>query len=182
MVFRISQGTHLFVPGAEPQSFNTAADVYYSSASGTPVQWFSTTPARTGAHYITVGYVSNATVTQLQSIPYPHDLALSQLSSVYPVDLLGEYLPNESISPSVVAAAQDAARGTTNMYDAAVHIEDYLRTFKYSTDNPEPPAGQDAIAWFLQYRKGFCTFFASAMAQMGRALGMPTRIAVGFTA
>ncbi|HEU5440233.1 MAG TPA: transglutaminaseTgpA domain-containing protein [Ktedonobacterales bacterium] len=182
MVFQFPQGNHLFVPGAEPQSFNTAADVYFSTASNAPVQWYSTASASTNTHYVTVGYVSNATVPQLEAVPYARDLSPGDLQSVYPTNLLNEYLPNEAISPAVVAAAQEATRGTTNMYDAAIHIQDYLRTFKYSTNNPEPPAGQDAVAWFLQVRQGFCTFFASAMAEMGRALGMPTRIGVGFAA
>ena len=67
------------------------------------------------------------------------------------------------------------------MYDAALRIEDYLRTFHYSLTNPETPPGQDAVAHFLQVKTGYCTFFASAMALMGRSLGMPTRIVEGFT-
>jgi hypothetical protein len=67
------------------------------------------------------------------------------------------------------------------MYDAATALEDYLRTFKYSTKNDDPPAGQDAVVWFLQRQVGFCTFFASAMTLMARALGMPARVAVGYT-
>jgi hypothetical protein len=67
------------------------------------------------------------------------------------------------------------------MYDAATALEDYLRTFKYSTKNDDPPAGQDAVVWFLQHQVGFCTFFASAMTLMARSLGMPARMAVGFT-
>ena len=37
------------------------------------------------------------------------------------------------------------------------------------------------MTWFFQNKKGFCTFFATAMALMGRSLGMPTRIAEGFS-
>jgi hypothetical protein len=33
----------------------------------------------------------------------------------------------------------------------------------------------------LQRKEGFCTFFASAMALMGRSLGMPTRVVSGYT-
>ena len=68
------------------------------------------------------------------------------------------------------------------MYDAAQHLENYLRAgFTYSTTNPDPPSNEDAVVWFLQNKKGFCTFFATAMALMGRSLGMPTRVALGFT-
>ena len=37
------------------------------------------------------------------------------------------------------------------------------------------------MVWFLQHQVGFCTFFASAMTLMARSLGMPARMAVGFT-
>ena len=84
-------------------------------------------------------------------------------------------------APEVKKAAQEATKGANNMYDAATALEDYLRTFKYSTKNDDPPAGQDAVVWFLQHQVGFCTFFASAMTLMARSLGMPARMAVGFT-
>ena len=45
------------------------------------------------------------------------------------------------IAPEVKKAAQEATKGTNNMYDAATALEDYLRTFKYSTKNDDPPAG-----------------------------------------
>jgi hypothetical protein len=68
------------------------------------------------------------------------------------------------------------------MYDAASALEEYLRTFKYSTENSDPPPDQDATVWFLRNQVGFCTFFASAMTLMARSLGMPARVATGFTA
>jgi hypothetical protein len=41
--------------------------------------------------------------------------------------------------------------------------------------------GSDAILAFLQTRRGYCVHFASAMAVMARGLGIPARVAVGFT-
>ncbi len=177
-------GGHLFAPGDESASFTLPSNVYLSTQANMPTLWASVNPLQTGDKYVAQGYVSTATVQQLQVVPYPYQLTDPQIATTYPNGLLQEYLystPKDTISPVVLQAALDATRGTTNMYDAAVHLEDYLRTFTYSLKNPEPPAGQDAIAWFLHTRRGFCTFFASAMAIMGRALGMPTRIALGFT-
>ena len=187
MVFAVPQGDHLFFPGSEAKQFNVAADVSANAASGVPVEWDSVSPVPGGTHEIGVGYVSSASRQQLEQVPYPSALAPAQLASVYPSDVLNQYLPNEAnqpaqvIAPEIQQAAQDAVKGTTNMYDAAEHLETYLHVFKYSTDNPEPPAGQDAVVWFLQQKQGFCTFFASAMALMARSLGMPARIATGFT-
>jgi hypothetical protein len=67
------------------------------------------------------------------------------------------------------------------MYAAATDIESYLRNnFTYNAHNPNPTPGEDATVWFLQRKEGFCTFFASAMALMGRAMGMPTRVVSGY--
>jgi hypothetical protein len=42
--------------------------------------------------------------------------------------------------------------------------------------------GARAIAAFLDTRRGYCVHFASTMAVMARQLGIPARVAVGFTA
>ncbi|MEX1008216.1 MAG: DUF3488 and transglutaminase-like domain-containing protein [Acidimicrobiia bacterium] len=39
----------------------------------------------------------------------------------------------------------------------------------------------NAISTFLRYRRGFCVQFASTYAVMARSLGIPARVAVGFT-
>jgi hypothetical protein len=85
------------------------------------------------------------------------------------------------ISPEVATTAQQWTAGTTNPYDAALAIEAHLRTFTYSTQNGVVPSNEDAVVWFLEGKRGFCTFFASTMALMMRSLGMPTRIASGVT-
>lgn len=52
--------------------------------------------------------------------------------------------------------------------------------FTYSLE-ADYGAGNDAILEFLQTREGFCEQFAAAYAAMARALGIPARVAVGFT-
>ena len=182
MVFAVPQGNHLFTAGSEPKLFNVAADIQLSGAGAVPVEWDSAAPVAGGNHEIAVGYVSTATRQQLEQVPFPYSNKLNpaEAASVFPPGLLNEYLPDQVIDPRIQQAAEKAVAGTTNMYDAAEHLETYLHVFKYSTDNPDPPAGQDAVVWFLQQQQGFCTFFASAMALMARSLGMPARIATGF--
>lgn len=180
----IPSGTHVFAPGTEAQSFDISTQTFISSASQTPVQWLAAAPLSTGKPYISTAYISTATADQLRKVPYPANVAPADQATAYPPGLLAEYLfstRQSTIPADVRQQAQDATRGTTNMYDAATSIESYLRTFTYSLTNPDPPADQDAISWFLQEKRGFCTFFASAMAIMGRSLGMPTRIALGFS-
>ena len=69
-------------------------------------------------------------------------------------------------------------------YAAAVAIETWLRSeggFVY--DEQPPPAGsQRPLPYFLEVTKrGYCQQFAGAMAVMLRLLGIPTRVAAGFT-
>lgn len=65
--------------------------------------------------------------------------------------------------------------------DRAVRIQRHLqRDFKYALDGPEKPV-RDPLSDFLFVRKeGYCEYFASAMAVMLRAQGIPSRVATGF--
>ncbi len=60
-------------------------------------------------------------------------------------------------------------------------LQDYLRTFTYSLD-VQPGHGDSDLENFLFVTKlGYCEQFAGAFAAMARSLGLPTRVAVGFT-
>ncbi len=172
----------LFAPGAVPAQFSVPADAQDSIVSNTPVNWQASHPISAGQTYNAEGYVPTASVAQLESVPYPPAAGSASSNLAFPPSILQEYLPSDSsyIAPQVVQAAKQATEGAHNMYDAAQDIENYLRTFTYSTSNANPPANEDAVAWFLSTQKGYCTFFASALALMGRALGIPTRIVSGF--
>lgn len=173
-------GNRLYAPGDEVAGFSVASRALAGSA-GSPTAWFSNEALSAGDDYVAAGYVSSATQDQLRAVPYPADLSGQAAAITYPDGILQEYSSQSNISPDVAAKAHEVTTGATSMYDAALRIEDYLRTFQYSLTNPETPPGQDAVAHFLQVKTGYCTFFASAMALMGRSLGMPTRIVEGFT-
>lgn len=56
-------------------------------------------------------------------------------------------------------------------------------SFTYSLDAPDGD-GRDnlqVVARFLKQRKGYCVHYASALAVLGRALGVPTRIVLGYS-
>ena len=62
-----------------------------------------------------------------------------------------------------------------------VTLQDWFRTeFTYSTDIPDGH-GNSAIESFLEDRVGYCEQFAGTFAAMARSLGIPARVAVGFT-
>ncbi|MGH2517993.1 MAG: transglutaminase-like domain-containing protein, partial [Ktedonobacterales bacterium] len=183
-VVNAQAGSPLFAPGDEAASFNVSSQASIDSATGQAVGWSSPTPLGSGAHYQATGYVSDASISQLRSVPYPASMSSDQEAVLYPGAILSEYLENTpQIPQSVINLAYQIAGDAkaTNMYDAAVAIQEYLRNFTYSLSIPPAPAGTDAITWFLHVQQGFCTYFATTMAIMGRLMGMPTRLALGFS-
>jgi transglutaminase-like putative cysteine protease len=81
-----------------------------------------------------------------------------------------------------IARRETTNRGATTPYDQARALNDYFRTtdFVYDTSVATDDRGP-AILEFLRNRHGFCVQFASAYAVMARTLGIPARVAVGFT-
>ena len=77
-----------------------------------------------------------------------------------------------------------SAAGATNPYDQATAIQNYLRDpqhYTYTLTPPKTPVGVDPLYNFLfNSHQGYCEFFASAMGDMLRSLGIPTRLVNGF--
>jgi transglutaminase-like putative cysteine protease len=95
-----------------------------------------------------------------------------------------EYLDLPDIDARVTALAEQIVAGTTNDYDRAIAIQNYLRLDGGYTYDQTVPAGQgnDALTTFLfDSRRGYCEQFAASFAVLARAVGVPTRVAVGFT-
>ncbi len=121
--------------------------------------------------YTVVSLVSVASVRQLR-----------QAGTAYPAWLAERYTQLPPTLPSrVVELARGLAGGEATPYDQAVAIERYLRQMRYNQNIEAPPADQDPVDWFLfDYRQGYCTYFASAMVVMLRAVGVPARLAQGY--
>lgn len=134
----------------------------------------------TGAYSVTGDY-SIASIDQLRSAgtDYP--------SWVQPYAQLGSWGTDGSYRPAAVETrvqrlAQQVTAGAKNPYDAAAAIESYLRTsFSYTLKPPVTPPGQDPLAFFLfDSKKGYCEYFATAMGDMLRSIGIPTRLVNGY--
>jgi transglutaminase-like putative cysteine protease len=88
------------------------------------------------------------------------------------------------LDPRVAALANQITQNRTTAYDKAFAIQQYLRSspFKYDLDVPAGHSN-DALARFLFVTKrGYCEQFAGTFAVLARLAGLPTRVAVGFTA
>ncbi|MFM8267326.1 MAG: DUF3488 and DUF4129 domain-containing transglutaminase family protein [Ilumatobacteraceae bacterium] len=76
---------------------------------------------------------------------------------------------------------ESGAVSATNAYDAARAVQTWFRTaFTYDTA-VDLTDSASAIDDFLEIRRGFCQQFAGTFAVMMRMLGIPARVAVGFT-
>ena len=100
----------------------------------------------------------------------------------YPPDVVKRYLSlPDSVPERVFVLARNLTETAPTPYDRAKAIETYLRTFPYTLDVPPPPPGRDVVDYFLfDLKRGYCDYYASAMAVLARAAGLPSRIVVGY--
>ena len=70
-----------------------------------------------------------------------------------------------------------------NAYAAALELEGWFRSgvFQYDETPPQSSDLPPLAAFVTQTRRGYCQHFAGAMALMLRYLGIPARVAAGFT-
>ena len=85
--------------------------------------------------------------------------------------------------PDVVRSrARDVTQGATTPYDRARMLRDYFRGGQFTYDpNVNLTDAISGTQAFLDAKRGFCVQFASTYALMARSLGIPARVAVGFT-
>lgn len=87
----------------------------------------------------------------------------------------------DNIPKRVYELAHTVAADADNDYDRMAAFADYLRDYTYTKTPPTCPDGQDFIDYFLfESKSGYCTYFATAMAVLGRCEGIPTRYVRGF--
>ncbi|MEV7086591.1 DUF3488 and transglutaminase-like domain-containing protein [Streptomyces sp. NPDC093085] len=120
-------------------------------------------------------------VTSLQVNPTRQQLAAAPRP---PAALLREYTQVPSVLPQDVRkTALEVTEGASNAYEKAVKLQDWFALdggFTYNTA-VDSGTGVTAITRFLENKEGFCVHFSFAMAAMARTLGIPARVAVGFT-
>jgi len=77
--------------------------------------------------------------------------------------------------------ALSLTQGLDSDYDKLVAIQNYLAQFPYTLDPENVPAGEDFVDYFLfTGREGYCVYYATAMAVLGRCADIPTRYVEGF--
>ena len=107
---------------------------------------------------------------------------LRSAGSDYPEWVLDRYLAlPDQVPERVLALARDLTATEPTPYDRALAIESYLRTFSYTLDVPSPPFHRDVADYFLfDLQRGHCDYYATTMAVLARAAGLPARLVVGY--
>lgn len=93
-------------------------------------------------------------------------------------------LDTTGVPDSVRSTAAEVVAGAQTPFDKADALLQYFTNpangFVYSLQVPLGSSG-DQLADFLENKQGYCEQYASAMAAMLRTVGIPSRVAVGFT-
>jgi hypothetical protein len=81
----------------------------------------------------------------------------------------------------IIDIAHQLADNEPTVYGKIEAIKTYLRGFQYSTSVPPGHSTNDILRFLTVTKAGYCEQFAGTMAVLLRALGIPARVAVGFT-
>jgi transglutaminase-like putative cysteine protease len=158
----------------------TAFEAVSVRATDTPLRWDpdsstlivdSSEPTSDGLTYSVVSEVPEFDAQQLGSVRGNDPRSIRQR-------YLG--IPDGFPQLARTIARQETAAAATR-YEKAIALQQYFRTqFDYSLE-PDSGHGDTAIEQFLRSGEGYCEQFAGTYAAMARSLGIPARVAVGFT-
>lgn len=170
--FRIQSLSTLWLPAAfEPLAVDSAVPVRYQQETATLIVDPEATSAD-GAEYAVQSAITSYTAAQLRAAS----------SAVTPEIARMRELPAD-FSDSARATAEEVVAGASTRYEQAMALQGFFRDsggFVYDLDVESGHSG-DAIEEFLEERRGYCEQFAGTFAAMARAVGIPARVAVGFT-
>ncbi len=88
----------------------------------------------------------------------------------------------DKLPERVYQLAQDLTRDYSTKYEKLKAIEQYLiSNYTYTLEVEPLPEGKDFADYFLfETKQGYCTYYATAMAVLGRCIGIPTRYVEGY--
>lgn len=174
--FAISALAQIWLPAAyEPQAVQAGVDLRYDEVSGTLiVDEDDENPNATS---------DNADYRVTSALPQHDAAALATASTSIPGDIADRYLDLPGDFPdSVRSIAEQVTDGATSQYDAALRLQNFFRdNYVYDLDIGAGHSERAIEQFVLEIRRGYCEQFAGSFAAMARSIGLPARVAVGFT-
>lgn len=140
---------------------------YYVPDTGTLVE--PEAGLKRGARYQVVSSIVDLSPDELRAA-----------TSAKPPDSLALDLPDDFPS-SIAATAEQVTGSGTTVYDKAILLQNWFRqNFTYDL-SVQRGHSDNALENFLRIKRGYCEQFSAAFAAMARSVGIPARVAVGFT-
>lgn len=98
-------------------------------------------------------------------------------------------IPGDELGPGFFALADSVVGNVETNFEKALALENWFRDsgeFQYNDSVPRDATTTDVYDWLADednpyVRQGYCEQFATAMALMARAVGVPSRVVLGFT-
>ena len=118
----------------------------------------------------------------VESVLPRYDVARLRAADAPPTgDLAERYLALPADFPAELAdQARAITAGASTRYDRAIALQNWFRGFTYDLSF-RAGHSQTAMQEFLAQRRGYCEQFAGTYAAFARVVGLPSRVAVGFT-
>jgi transglutaminase-like putative cysteine protease len=156
-------------------------------------------PVTRGERYTVWSYEALPTPRQLAALParYPAQVAKTDLYVEARVTAPPFGAPDREQKVAQIFASSYRARAyegfyetarrivgePSNPYAAALELEAWFRSpaFHYDETPPQSATLPPLVAFVMRTHRGYCQHFAGAMALMLRYLGIPARVAAGFT-
>jgi len=111
----------------------------------------------------------------------PSDPQLRTAGQAYPPQVVPGYLHLPALDPRIPRLAAQVTASSSNNYDKAAAVENYLKThYGYTLQLPTTTLADPLANFLFERRQGHCEYFASSMAVMLRTLGIPSRVVNGF--
>ena len=144
------------------------ADEFQYDTNNSTVTLDSGTTLRRGDEYSIVAAIPSPTVEQLDAAVVSDEPGLVQL----PANVPGQV---RQLAADIVEEGD-----AQTPFEQALAVQSELRSWQYSVQPSQGHGGQ-AMLTFITNRIGYCEQYAGTMAVMLRSLGLPARVAVGYT-
>jgi transglutaminase-like putative cysteine protease len=171
--FSVSELDTIWLPAAfEPRSISSGnVAVRYEPDSSTLIVG-TNLPNSNGLNYVVQSALPTFDPAKLSAATAPPAPGLEADETQLPANL----------DPRVKAEAERVVAGATTTYAEALALQDYFRNnFTYDLSVPSGQSDNAIVDFLFVSKRGYCEQFAGTYAAMARSIGLPTRVAVGFT-
>ncbi len=132
----------------------------------------------TDRYRIPFGFMRNVSYIAWSYLPGPEG---EGTPPALPANEREDYLQLPSMDPRIASLTSEWTAGARTPAREAEAIESHLRhDFRYSLKLPKSQPADPIADFLFRRRQGHCEYFASSMAVMLRAIGIPSRVVTGF--